>query len=441
MRKRCYSGDLRMLVQRGYKFELKVNNKERTKLLKGTGIARFAWNWGLADRIQRYKDNKGNERYTDAMKQHKLLNSLKKTNYSWIYEVSKCIPQEALRDLEQAFQNFYRDRKNVKTKKKKRKVGFPRFKKKYKSKDSFRLTGTIKVFPKKKRIQLPRLGKLRVYEIPQMDPTARVLSATVSRTADKWFVALTAEEEEPKREKSYDNVVGLDAGLARFTTLSLGLPIPKPKFLLKRLKKFRCLSKAHSRKQPGSNNRKKSAKRLAKFHQRVTYSRKDFQHKLSLHLVKNHDVLVVEDLYVKGLIQNKKQSRHWADLAHGEFRRFLKYKSEKYGKLLVEADRWFPSSKSCSNCLMRHPNLRLQDRIFHCPFCELEIDRDYNAAINLEHYFYIYIQPQLNLVNHVTDSSAETQNAGRETLRPIDKQARLDEAGKLAPKSLGHKCL
>ena len=255
-----------MLVQRGYKFELKVNNKERTQLFKGAGIARFAWNWGLADRIKRYKDNTGKNRYTDAIKQHKLLNSLKKTDYPWMYEVSKCIPQEALRNLEQTFRNFIRERKKTKKNKRKRQVGFPKFKKKHKSKDSFRLTGIIKIFHDKKLIQLPRLGKLKVYEKPRVNITARILSATVSRNAEKWFVALTVEEEQPKIVKSYTNVVGSDAGLARFTTLSFGLPVPKPKFLLKRLKKLRRLSKAHSKKQPGSNNRKKSAQKLAKFH-------------------------------------------------------------------------------------------------------------------------------------------------------------------------------
>ena len=102
-----------MLAQRGYKFELLLNNKERTTLLKGAGIARFTWNWGLAERLHLYKEQKGTDRYTDAMKQHKLLNRLKKTKFPWMYDVSKCIPQEALRDLEQAFQKFYRDRKQA----------------------------------------------------------------------------------------------------------------------------------------------------------------------------------------------------------------------------------------------------------------------------------------------------------------------------------------
>jgi putative transposase len=366
------------------------------------------------------------------MKQHKLLNSLKKTDFPWMYEVSKCIPQEALRNLEQAFLRFYRDKKLIQKTKRKPRVSFPKFKKKNKVKDSFRLTGIIKVFPYKKRVQLPRLGLLRVKESPVLHPTARILSATVSRTANRWFVAFIVEEELIIPEKNYTNVLGLDAGLTRFTTLSSGLPIPRPKFLLKRIKKLRRLSNVHSRKKRGSNNRQKSAQKLAIFHAKVANTRKDFQHKLSTTLVKNHDVLVVEDLFVKGLIQNKKQSRHWADLAHGEFRRMLKYKSKLYGTLLVEADRWFPSTRLCSNCLMYHRYLTLEDRMYSCFFCGSEFDRDHNAALNLEQYFYIFVLSQVSQ-NIKEKSDNPVAESSAETVRPVLLQARLNESGRIAP--------
>ena len=126
-----------MLVQRGYKYELHLNNKERAKLIKGTGIARFTWNWGLAERLHRFNNQEGKERFTNAMKQHKLLNKLKKTDFPWMYEVSKCIPQEALRNLEQAFHNYYRDKKRVQQTKRKPRVGKPKFKKKHKAKEQY----------------------------------------------------------------------------------------------------------------------------------------------------------------------------------------------------------------------------------------------------------------------------------------------------------------
>ncbi|MFX0065135.1 MAG: helix-turn-helix domain-containing protein [Candidatus Hermodarchaeota archaeon] len=140
-----------MNIQRGYKYELRVNNQERTLLAKAAGTARFAWNWGLAERLRIYRENEGNDRYTDVMKQHKQLNRLKQSDYPWMYDVSKCVPQEALRDLEQAFKNFCQDLAKVRKMGCKRTVGFPKFKKKGKSKDSFRLTGTIRVDPDTKR--------------------------------------------------------------------------------------------------------------------------------------------------------------------------------------------------------------------------------------------------------------------------------------------------
>ena len=129
----------------------------------------------------------------------------------------------------------------------------------------------------------------------------------------------------------------------------------------------------------------------------------------------------------------------WADLAHGEFQRLLTYKSKKYGTLLVEADRWFPSSKLCSNCLMYHINFTLKDRIFCCTFCGLKIDRDYNAALNLEQYFYQFILYQVTPINPVAESSSETINACEETVRPANLQARLNESGRQALTKTGPK--
>jgi putative transposase len=262
-----------------------------------------------------------------------------------MYNYSKCIPQEALRDLDQAFKNFKTGRKTG------RKVGFPKFKKKNRCKDSFQLTGVIRFYPADNLVQLPRLGKLRLEERPSIPEKGRILNATISREADSWYVSFTVEETRLDPPPIQGEVLGFDAGLKRFGTLSTGLPISTPKFLLRRLKKLKRLSRSHSRKQQGSKNRKKSAKKLARFHKRVADCRKDFLHKISLTLAKSHSVLIIEDLYVKGLIMNKNQSKYWQDLAHGEFQRLLTYKTRWYGSFLVRIPRFFPSSKLCSNCL------------------------------------------------------------------------------------------
>ncbi|MFX1512073.1 MAG: RNA-guided endonuclease InsQ/TnpB family protein [Promethearchaeota archaeon] len=410
-----------MLIHKAYKFELKINNTERSYLRACAGTARFAWNWGLTERIKKFNEKTDNTRFTNAIELHRELNKLKKTDFEWMYQYSKCIPQESLRDQDRAFKHFWENRKDRKRGKTKRYVGFPKFKKKGKCKDSFWLTGTIKVLLEKKVIQLPRLGKLRVKENPTLPATARILSATVSRTADRWYVALTVQEEIPKPPKNQGQLIALDKGLSVFTATSLGIPIPKPQFLLRQARKLRKLSKELSRKKVGSNNRKKAAHQLARFYQKIKNTRHDFLHKLSTHLAKNHSLIVVEDLWLHGLIQNKKLSKYWADLAHGEFQRMLDYKAHLYDSKVIEADRWFPSSKLCSNCLYYQPDLTLADRVYKCPLCGLELDRDFNASLNLENYYYIYqlvIDPKT-----VAKSSEETINAGGETVRlPNGKQ-------------------
>lgn len=405
-----------MLITRGYKYVLRVNNKKRTLLQQCAGTSRFSWNWGLTQRLNQYQNNSGSDRFTDAMKQHKEINRLKKTTFNWMYKYSKCIPQEALRDLDQAFKHLITGRT------KGQKVGFPKFKKKNRCKASFRLTGVIRFHPELKLVQLPRLGKLRLEEKPAIPVTGRILSVTVSCTADRWYVSVTVEETRPDPLPVQGEVLGWDAGLLRFGSLSNGVPIPTPKFLLIRLKKLQRLSRSHSRKQSGSKNRNKSAIKLARFHKRASDCRHDFLHKTSLSLAKNHSVLIVEDLHVKGLSMNKKQSKYWHDLAHGEFQRLLSYKTRWYGSLLVHVPRFFPSSKLCSNCLWYQAGLNLKDRTYVCHLCGLKIDRDLNAARNLVNYYHWHA-PFIHALHDfsrdsVTESFPETLNACGELVRP-----------------------
>ncbi|MFQ5979812.1 MAG: RNA-guided endonuclease InsQ/TnpB family protein [Candidatus Heimdallarchaeota archaeon] len=402
---------------RGYLFELKVNNTERTLLSQCAGTSRFAWNWGLADRNERYHTKQGNERFTDAMKQHKQLNALKPTGFPWMYNYSKCVPQEALRDLEQAFQNFYQNRKDRKAGKTTRYVGFPKFKKKGKCKDSFRLTGTIRLIPATKQVQLPRLGKLRLKERPQVPLSARILSATVSRTADRWYVALQIVEEVPEvTPNGQPLVLGLDPGLSKFATFSNGLEVSNPKWLRTGARKLRRLSRAVSRKLEGSKNRHKAVRRLARFHQRVRACRADHHHKLSAYVTQNHGVVVTEELHIAWLAKSKHQAKSWADAAHGEFRRQLGYKSAWNGAHYVEVPRFYPSSKLCSTCWFYHKELTLKDRVFACPMCGMMLDRDFNAALNLEQYYHsqLYLHPNYP----VAGSLSETLNACGEAVRP-----------------------
>ena len=363
-----------MLITRAYRYELDPNNSQRSSLAQHAGVARFTYNWGLEQRIAIYKNKQGNERFTDAMKQHKELNLLKKDQFSWMYETSKCAPQEALRDLHRAFQNFYRGLKTGK------KVGFPRFKRKG-IRDSFRLTGIIKFH--ERAIQLPRLGKIRLKEKRKIYYRGRILSATVRRRATKWFVSVSVEEDILNPVSNTGTAVGVDLGVNTLATLSDGTTFANPHALRKRLRKLRKLSKSLSQKQKGSKNREKAKQRLAKMYLRIFNIRQDTLHKATTYLAKSHSKVVIEDLCVSGMLKNRRLARAIADVGFYEFRRQLEYKCQWYGSELVVAARTFPSSKLCSRCGHRKKELSLSEREYHCEQCGFKIDRDLNAALNL----------------------------------------------------------
>lgn len=363
-----------MKINCAYRYELKPNVSQKILLAKNAGAARFAFNWGLGLRIELYEKEK---KSTNAIEQHKILNRLKATQFPWMYEVSKCAPQEALRDLDRAFQNFFRGCKNSE------KIGFPKFKKKS-FQDSFRLTGTIKI--RNKEIQLPRLGIIRLKEKPTMK--GKVLSATVSREADRWYVSLTTEKEIPTPEPVKGEVVGIDVGLEHFASLSDGKKVVAPKPLNKKIKRLKRLSKQHSRKVKGSNNRKKSALKLARHHRKIRNIRKDFLHQYSTELAKTKSVIIVEDLGIKKMLQGSHQlNKSIHDAGWGEFKSMLEYKTKWYGSKLVVAPQYYPSSKQCSKCKFCLDKLPLSIRNWHCPCCNAHHDRDINAAKNLKDYY------------------------------------------------------
>ncbi len=356
-----------MIVNKAYRYELKPNKTQQRLLKKHSGCARFAWNWGLSERKALYEKEK---RSTNAIELHRKLNSLKPVEYLWMYEVSKCAPQEALRDLDKAFKNFFEGR-----------AKYPKFKKKG-IHDSFRLTGTIKVF--EKSVQLPRLGKVRLKEKPKVN--SKILSATVSREADRWYVSLTVKEEIINPEPLYTEPVGADLGLLDYIVLSNGEKIKPPKSLERKLKKLVKLSKQFSRKEKGSNNSKKLAMKLARLHRKIKNERRNFLHKLTSRLAKTKSAVVIEDLSVQNMIKNKRLSRSIADAGWGEFKRMLEYKTKWYGSELVVAPKFYPSSKKCSSCGYMFSELKLSMREWLCPGCNIYHDRDINAAKNLLQY-------------------------------------------------------
>jgi putative transposase len=360
-----------------FKTELKLNNNQRTQLAKHAGVARHAWNWGLdlCKKILDYNRENPEEklRFPSAIDLHKFLVKWVKAENPWYYEVSKTSPQYALRYLSNAFSDFFRKKTaNGRT------VGFPRFKHKGQH-DSFTLEGTIKV--EHRAIQLPKLGVVKTFErLPQgLIPK----TAIISRTADRWFVSFSYEAELTTTAKIF-SACGVDLGIKTLATLSTGETFPNPQPYRQSQSRLARLQKAASRKVKGSSNRQKANLKVAKQHAKTANIRKDTLNKLTTHLAKNHSQVVIEDLNVSGLMANHCLAKSIADLGMYEFRRQLTYKCELYGSELIVINRFFPSSKTCS-CCGHIQDMPLKERVFNCQQCNTSIDRDLNAARNLEH--------------------------------------------------------
>jgi putative transposase len=397
-------------VTQAYRFALNPAPAQEQALRSHAGAARFAWNWGLAKCRERYEAEK---RWYSGAELHKLWNAEKKVDpvLSWWGENSKCAYQEAFRDLDRALKDFIKSKKGQR---KGKRLGFPRFKKRGKCRDSFRFgAGTMRCG--RGAVTLPRLGVIRTHEPAGKlrrrieNGTARILSATVSRTAQRWFVSFTVEVERdvPGRHARPGSAIGIDLGVKTLLTGAddagnvIGIPGPKP--LQTALRKLKRASRDHSRKQPGSAGRRKSAARLARIHARVANIRADALHKATTGLARRYETVVTEDLNVAGMTRNRRLARAIPDQGFGEARRMLGYKTGWNGGNLVVAGRWFPSSKTCSACGTVKAKLSLSERTFTCEACGLVTGRDVNAARNLL---------------HLAASGAERRNACGGTVRP-----------------------
>lgn len=373
-----------MKILRAFKTELDLNNAQRIACLKHAGAARFAYNWGLERKIRALH---AGIKVPTAIDLHRELNALKKSELLWMYEVSKCAPQEALRNLDEAFAGFFR---RIREKKagKNIKVGFPRFKSKKDGIGGFRLTGVIHVFDNS--IQLPRLGILRLKESGYL-PTEgiHIFGATVSEKAGRWFVSLQVEINIPDPEPLEKPCVGVDLGINRMAQVSDGQWFENPRALKRNLSKLKNCQRVVARRQKGSSNYKKAINKVTKLHFHVANIRKDALHKATTMLTKTKSAIVLEDLNVSGMLKNHHLAQALADVGISEFRRQITYKGEWYGCQIYLANRYYPSTKRCSQCGKEKDALKLSERIYRCEFCGLEIERDLNAAINLEQLLYL----------------------------------------------------
>ena len=364
---------------RAHKIRLYPNNVQATYFSKACGVARFAYNWALAEWKRLYELG---EPVNEGILR-KRLNAIKREQFPWMLEVTKCAPQLAIKnDLNSAFRNFFRGLEQGKS------VGYPKFHKKG-TNDSFSISND-QFSVKGKSAKIPNLGWVRLAE--ELRFCGKILGAAISRTADKWFIAIQVEMPDPEIAIRENQAVGVDMGVKTLAVLSDGTEIVGSKASRKYEKQLRRLNQSLSRKigakkgETKSKNFMKTKRDLSKLYAKMANLRADETHKLTTSLAKTYTLIGIEDLNVKGMMSNHQLARSVADMSFFEFRRQLEYKAAAAGTQVVVADRWFPSSKICSNCGIEHEMLSLGVRNWICQQCNACHDRDVNAAINLKNY-------------------------------------------------------
>lgn len=335
------------------------------------GTSRFAFNWAL----KRWRDQFVADQKPSEGKLRKELNAIKGQEFPWMLDVPKSVVQQSIKNLGTAYQNFF---DSVKGKRKGPKVSPPDFKSKHKSKQSARLDNGPGTFTfDGERVKLPKIGWVKTHEALRFD--GRPLSAQVSFVGGRWWLSVQVELPDVVKDISAKPTVGIDLGLKTALVLSDGTTFESPKPLRAALERLKCLGRAVSRKVKGSNNRKKAAQRLGRHHWKIAQIRRDWQHKTTTAIAKRYGRVGLEDLNVKGMMKNHCLARAISDVGFSEIRRQLEYKAEK----VVVIDRWLPTSKVCSNCGCKKDVLTLSERVYICEHCGFQIDRDLNAAINI----------------------------------------------------------
>lgn len=393
------------------------------------GHARFAYNWALEEWERQYQaGGKPNE---GALRRQ--LNALKREQFPWLLDVPKSVAQQALKNLGAGYRRFFtalqqgavcapKDRQKRKELKAKGvKLAYPPVRKKKFEHDSARLDngpGTFQCVDK--QICLPKIGWVRLREALRFE--GRALSATLSRTANRWFIAIAVEVDLPDPQHPSQEVAGADLGIKTAVTLSTGtehraLQAPKP--LNRYLRRMKRLQHAHSRKRQGSSNKRKSAARIAKLHARIANLRAHWTHQTTTSMTREFSLIGIEDLNVRGMLANEKLARAISDVGFYEFRRQLEYKALLTGATVVVADRWFPSSKTCNPCGGYQKDLPLAVREWTCPDCGAHHDRDDNASDNLRDYA-IHTRASASDVRSVEDGVHPRERVSRPTKQKED---------------------
>jgi putative transposase len=347
-------------VHRAHRIRLNPNNAQATYFAKACGCARLAFNWGLAEWQRQHEAGEKPSAYGIKKK----FNGIKRTQFPFVLEVTKWAPEEAFRNLDSAFRHFF-SRRN----------GHPQFKKKS-QRDSFYVSGSV-IKVRGKEVCVPRLGWVRMTEALRF--SGKIQSATFFKNADQWFVSFRIDTPDAiSGENQARSAVGIDLGVSRLATLSDGSIYENPKVTKRFAKRLRRANQNLARKQKGSANFRKAKLRLQKVHQRITDYRSDAIHKFTTGVSRQFTDVCLEDLNAAGMVKNRKLAKAIIDVSFYQIKQQFMYKAE----YVHQVDRWFPSTKLCSDCGQLQ-QLKLSDRTHKCDCGRPDVDRDLNAAHNI----------------------------------------------------------